>query len=57
MQKDDFRTLADLIKEVVMNDADVKDQVKSLRKSFYELQFCFRGDEYTDVLQKLHDLL
>ena len=57
MQKDDFRILAELIKEVVMNDADVKDQVKSLRKSFDELQFCFRGDEYAGVLQKLHDLL
>ncbi|HUU80315.1 MAG TPA: glycine cleavage system aminomethyltransferase GcvT [Acidobacteriota bacterium] len=57
MQKTDFRILAELIKEVVMNDADVKDQVKSLRKSFYELQFCFRGNEYADVLQKLHDLL
>jgi len=57
MQKDDFRILAELVKEVVINDADVKDQVMSLRKSFYELQFCFRGDEYADVLQKLHDLL
>lgn len=57
MQKTDFRILAELIKEVVMNDADAKDQVKSLRKSFYELQFCFRGNEYADVLQKLHDLL
>jgi aminomethyltransferase len=57
MQKNDFRILAELIKEVVMNNTDVKDQVKTLRKSFHELQFCFCGSEYDDVLQKLHDLL
>jgi aminomethyltransferase len=57
MQKNDFCILAELIKEVVVNHADVRDQVKSLRKSFNELQFCFHGDEYADVLQALHHLL
>jgi len=57
MQKNDFCILAELIKEVVVNHADVRDQVKSLRKSFNELQFCFHGDEYADVLQALHNLL
>jgi len=57
MQKDDFRILAELIKDVVISDASVIDQVKELRGPFRELQFCFRGDEYADVLQKLHELL
>ena len=57
MQKDDFRILAELIKDVVISDTSVIDQVKELRGPFRELQFCFRGDEYADVLQKLHDLL
>ena len=57
MQKNDFRILAELIKEVVVNNADVRDQIKSLRKSFNELQFCFHGDEYADLLQELHNLL
>jgi hypothetical protein len=57
MQKNDFCILAELIKEVVADNADVRDQVKSLRKSFSELQFCFHGDEYADVLQALHNLL
>ena len=57
MQKNDFRILAELIKGVVISDASVIDQVKELRRPFRELQFCFRGDEYADVLQKLHDLL
>jgi len=57
MQTEDFRMLAELIKDVVISDASVIDQVKELRGPFRELQFCFRGDEYADVLQKLHDLL
>lgn len=57
MQKDDFRILADLIKDVVISDASVIDQVKELRGRFRELQFCFRKDEYADVVQKLHDLI
>jgi len=57
MQEDDFGVLAELVKEVVVNDANVAGQVKALRELFCELQFCFCGDEYDDVLQKLHDLL
>ena len=37
-----------------VNDADVTDQVKGLRKRFTELQFCFRGDAYADVMERLH---
>jgi aminomethyltransferase len=57
MQEDAFRALAELIKEVVLNDANVKDQVRALREPFGELQFCFRGNEYADILQKLHELI
>jgi aminomethyltransferase len=57
MEEDDFRALAVLIHEVVMNDTGVGDQVKALRERFHELQFCFRDGEYQDVLKKLHELL
>jgi aminomethyltransferase len=57
MEEDDFRELAELIHDVVMNDKSVTDQVKAFRERFCELQFCFRGGEYTDVLEKLHELL
>ena len=57
MEEDGFRAIAVLIHDVVMKDISVTDQVKALRERFRELQFCFRDDEYADVLQKLHDLL
>jgi len=57
MEEDDFRALASLIHDVVMKKANVTDQVKELRERFCELQFCFRGNEYADVMEKLHELL
>jgi len=57
MEEDDFRTLAELMRDVVIKDAVVTDQVKALREQFRELQFCFRGEEYAGMMQKLHELL
>ncbi|MBW1743571.1 MAG: glycine cleavage system protein T, partial [Deltaproteobacteria bacterium] len=57
MRGEDFATLAGLVHDVVVNDAKVADQVKELRRRFAELQFCFRGDEYADIVEKLHKLL
>jgi aminomethyltransferase len=57
MQAADFETLAALIHEVVAHNANVVDRVKALRRQFLELQFCFNGDEYHDLLQELHKLL
>ena len=57
MEEKDFGTLATLIHDVVADDAEVIDQVKALRERFQELRFCFRKEEYGEVLQKLHELL
>jgi aminomethyltransferase len=57
MEAKDFSVLAGFVHDVVRKDMDVADQVKALRKKFSELQFCFRGDEYDEVMQKLHALL
>jgi len=57
MQAGDFRELAVLIHDVVQNNRNVVDEVKALRERFRELQFCFRGDQYDDVVQQLHELL
>jgi len=57
MGEDDFRTLAELISDVVVKDALVVDEVKSLRKRFSQLQFCFGDEEYADLLNQLHELL
>ncbi len=53
----DFRALAELIRDVVQKDAHVVEKVKALREPFGELQYCFQGEEYADLLQRLHQLI
>jgi aminomethyltransferase len=57
MKETEFQVLASLIHEVVTKDADAADQIKALREPFCELQFCFNGDEFADVMLKLHKLI
>jgi aminomethyltransferase len=57
MEEDEFRALAPLIHDVVINNAVVADQARKLREPFRELKFCFTGDEYTDLIQALHKLV
>jgi aminomethyltransferase len=57
MEEKDFRALAFLMKEVVMDGAAVASEVKALREPFCELRYCFRGEEYATIMQKLHELL
>jgi aminomethyltransferase len=57
MEADDFRTLAGLMYDVVIKDSVVIEKVRAFRDRFRELQFCFRGDEYSGMLEKLHRLL
>ena len=57
MRAEDFQTLAELIRDVVVNNTAVIDKVRALRKRFRTLQFCFSGDAYAKHIQELHELL
>ncbi len=57
MEEDDFRSLAGLIHDVVINHSNVIDKVREFRERFLDIRFCFKRDEYTDLHRKLHDLL
>lgn len=57
MKAEDFRKLAELIHDVVVKDAKVVDEVKALRKQFTEIQFCFKEDKYSEMIQNLHKLI
>lgn len=57
MEEEDFRELAFLIQDVVEKGMEVRSRVKAFREQFLELRFCFRGDQYSDLLQTLHRLL
>ena len=57
MEAADFEALAHLMHDVIVNNATALDQVQRLREPFRELRFCFKGDEYDDLVQQLHRLI
>ncbi|OPX40950.1 MAG: glycine cleavage system aminomethyltransferase GcvT [Deltaproteobacteria bacterium] len=58
MNEQGFQTVASLMATVI-NDpgASVVEEVKKLRQQHSELQFCFRGKEYEEAVQRLHQFL
>jgi aminomethyltransferase len=52
-----FAELAGLMRDAIIDKADVADKIKALRKDFLELQYCFGGDEYDDVMQRMANML
>ena len=57
MLEKDFEKLAQLIYDVIMGNKFVKEEVKSFRESFRKMQFCFSGNEFEGLMQKLHKLI
>jgi aminomethyltransferase len=57
MQADDFGTLAEFIRDVVVEHATVKPRVAEFRKKFIEMHYCFDGEDLATRLSALHDLV
>ncbi len=57
MEESDFRQLAQLIKDVIVNGRVIKEEVVEFRKRFLEMQFQFNDPEIEDLMHKLNNLL
>jgi aminomethyltransferase len=57
MDEEDFREVAQLIRDVVVDDRKVADEVARLRARFTELRYCFTGPEFSEGLGELRDLV
>ncbi len=57
MTGDDFQQLAQLMADVILRGRDVKEDVRALRARFLDMQYCFCGDEFEELTQKLHKLI
>ena len=53
----DFGELAELIRDVIVDQATVKPRVSDFRKRFLEMKYCFDSDDLEDRLQELHRLV
>ena len=57
MEAEEFGALAELIADVVLRGADVKEKVKAFRSRFLDLRYCFGGGEQAEAVERLRGLL
>ena len=57
MEQEDFRQLAQLIRDVIIEQKNVRENVVGLRSRFTDMMYCFSDKEFTEVLEKLHRLI
>ena len=57
MHPADFADLAQLMADVILKNKNVKKDVMGFRKRFLEMRYCFSGDEFEGLLEKLHQLI
>jgi aminomethyltransferase len=53
MGPEDFGELAELIRDVIVDQSTVKPRVTALRKRFLEMRYCFNPDEFGERLEEL----
>ena len=57
MGPEDFRALAQLIRDVVAAGRTVREDVIALRRHFLTMGYCFREEAYNDLMDKLHRMV
>lgn len=57
MEEKDFQELAQLILDVVVGAKNVKEKVAEFRACFTDMRYCFAGEEFDAVMEKLHRLI
>jgi aminomethyltransferase len=57
MEPEDFRELAGLMARVINNNADVKGEVRDLRRRFLQMRYCWHEEDYEDVVGELRRTL
>jgi len=56
MDAEDFAELAQLVADVIIRNADVREKVKLLRSRFDTLQYCFSGGKFAELLAELREM-
>jgi len=57
MKEDDFRIAAGFLSELITGGKTVKEEVKTFRKKFLNMKYCFTGSEFDSALENLNGLL
>ena len=51
----DFQKLAQFIRDAIIGNKVVKEEIKSFRENFRKMQFCFSGNEFDELMQKVDE--
>jgi aminomethyltransferase len=57
MKEKDFKTTSQLFHYIIIKNKTIKKEVKSLRKKFVNLGFCFSSKKFEPLIKKLHKLI
>jgi len=57
MIETDFGELSQLMADVILHGKDIKEEVRNFRQRFPDIQYCFSGEEFEDLMQPLHKLI
>ena len=53
MKHDDFQELATLMADLMKNDSNIKENVKSFRSRFLDMHYCFNKGDFQDIASSL----
>jgi aminomethyltransferase len=53
----DFQSLAQIMSDIILNQANVREEITALRRNFMEIQYCFSDDMLDGLVQKLTGLI
>ncbi len=53
MQPRDFQELATLLADIILKDAAIGEEIKTFRKRFLEMHYCFAENEFPEIAQAL----
>ncbi len=57
MTEQDFKSLAELIHDVIDKNKCVKQEVTSFRRRFLDMRYCFSDKEFDNIIERLHRLI
>ncbi|MDP2906582.1 MAG: aminotransferase class I/II-fold pyridoxal phosphate-dependent enzyme, partial [Nanoarchaeota archaeon] len=57
MKEKDFEQLANYIKEIIIDNKDVNEEITKLRKNFTEMQYCMPKEQAKPLIKKLKSII
>ena len=57
MGEKDFQQLAQFMADAILKNRNIKEDVRDFRQRFLDMQYCFSGEQFDDLIERLHQLI